>query len=143
LIGGSGADNLNGSWGNDILFGGDGVDQIFGGEGNDLLFGGGAADRLRGDGGDDTLVGGGSELEAQLAIDLDAILASLGGSGLSAGVQTAIDGWFASQDESSRMLFEPLNDDGSFDDLTGGSGFDTFQLEGNRVRDLREGENTI
>jgi len=58
IIGGAGADTLNGSNGTDTLSGGAGADSLFGGTGNDSLSGGAGNDTLAGDGGVDTLTGG-------------------------------------------------------------------------------------
>jgi len=58
LIGGRGADTLEGGGGDDKLIGRRGNDLLFGGGGNDKLFGGSGMDRLQGDDGQDRLVGG-------------------------------------------------------------------------------------
>lgn len=72
LVGGIGADRLNGLTGDDILWGDqrpgapesteptslDGMDQLNGGAGNDRLDGGGASDRLYGEDGNDIVRGG-------------------------------------------------------------------------------------
>ncbi|MEG4528397.1 cadherin-like domain-containing protein, partial [Microcoleus sp. C2D2] len=64
INGGSGADNLLGTIGNDIINGGNGNDTIYGGAGNDSLSGENGNDILYGDGlmdggaGNDTLTGG-------------------------------------------------------------------------------------
>ncbi|KAF0116030.1 MAG: Hemolysin-type calcium-binding region [Rhodobacteraceae bacterium] len=58
LMGGLGNDSLEGRAGNDTLQGGDGLDTLLGGDGNDTLDGGLASDRLEGGIGVDTLTGG-------------------------------------------------------------------------------------
>jgi Ca2+-binding RTX toxin-like protein len=67
IIGGTGADTLNGDAGNnriegrdgnDALQGRNGNDTLIGGNGNDILMGGAGADVLNGDTGNDTLMGG-------------------------------------------------------------------------------------
>lgn len=58
LLGGDGADLLDGRGGNDVLDGGAGDDQLYGGDGNDLLTGGTGNDTIYGGAGDDQLYGG-------------------------------------------------------------------------------------
>lgn len=58
LVAGLGNDSLEGRAGNDTLQGGDGLDTLFGGDGTDQLDGGLANDRLEGGLGNDTLTGG-------------------------------------------------------------------------------------
>ncbi|HTV18738.1 MAG TPA: calcium-binding protein [Polyangiaceae bacterium] len=53
VLGGDGADTLNGSAGNDELHGGPGADLVRGGVGNDSLVGGPGIDTLLGEAGDD------------------------------------------------------------------------------------------
>ena len=55
--GGSGADQLTGGDGGDLINGGTGPDELSGGAGADLVRGGDDADELSGDGGDDRLIG--------------------------------------------------------------------------------------
>ena len=57
LNGGSGADQLTGGDGGDLINGGTGPDELSGGAGGDLVRGGDDADELAGDGGDDRLIG--------------------------------------------------------------------------------------
>ena len=58
VIGGDGADTLNGQAGNDTLDGGDGTDSIIGGDGDDSLIGEDGNDTITGDNGNDTILGG-------------------------------------------------------------------------------------
>ncbi len=58
LKGGLGNDSLEGRAGNDTLLGDDGLDTLLGGDGNDTLDGGLAGDRLEGGTGNDSLTGG-------------------------------------------------------------------------------------
>ncbi len=59
MLGGDGADTLDGGADNDSLSGGEGNDSLLGGAGNDMLDGGVGNDILLGGDGMDTLVGGG------------------------------------------------------------------------------------
>jgi hypothetical protein len=56
--GGSGADTLTGSTGDNIIYGGPGDDTINGGGGNDSLYGDEGDDTISGDAGDDYIYGG-------------------------------------------------------------------------------------
>ncbi|WP_137111474.1 calcium-binding protein [Rhodobacter sp. SY28-1] len=58
LMGGLGNDSLEGRCGNDTLQGGDGLDTLLGGDGNDRLEGGLGNDRLEGGLGNDSLIAG-------------------------------------------------------------------------------------
>lgn len=58
VIGSNGANNIEGTPGNDILCGNNGNDIIDGRDGNDEIYGNNGNDRLFGDLGDDTLYGG-------------------------------------------------------------------------------------
>lgn len=58
ICGSAGRDRISGLAGNDIIFGFGGDDDISGGTGNDVLHGGDGNDRLAGDGGDDRLLAG-------------------------------------------------------------------------------------
>lgn len=57
LVGGAGAELMNGMGGNDSLYGDSGADTVYGGDGDDSLFGGADADKLYGDAGHDVLRG--------------------------------------------------------------------------------------
>ncbi|MCH9684662.1 MAG: hypothetical protein K0V04_24720 [Deltaproteobacteria bacterium] len=68
LVGGGGADVINGRGGNDVIIGGGGNDRLCGSAGNDVIrgssgndkiYGGSGHDNLRGDGGNDLVHGGG------------------------------------------------------------------------------------
>ena len=56
IVGGNGADNINGDAGDDLLYGGAGADTIDGGDGNDEIEVGHGADIVTGGAGDDTIV---------------------------------------------------------------------------------------
>lgn len=58
IVGGGGADSIFGLAGNDVICGGAGANEIFGGAGNDILQGGGVVDRMRGGPGNDIIRGG-------------------------------------------------------------------------------------
>jgi Ca2+-binding RTX toxin-like protein len=57
MLGGGGADRLDGLAGNDTLNGGAGNDRLFGGAGRDKLLGGAGRDTLEGGAGNDVLRG--------------------------------------------------------------------------------------
>jgi Ca2+-binding RTX toxin-like protein len=58
LVGGNGADVLDGGTSNDTLLGGNGADSLYGNEGDDWLDGGADNDYLSGSSGNDTIDGG-------------------------------------------------------------------------------------
>jgi Ca2+-binding RTX toxin-like protein len=58
VLGGSGADSVDGALGNDTLYGNGGADTLNGADGNDQLWGGDGADTLSGGEGSDLLMGG-------------------------------------------------------------------------------------
>ena len=58
INGSTGADQLSGTIGHDVLRGGKGADRIFGDDGDDVAFGGKGADFIWGEDGDDFLRGG-------------------------------------------------------------------------------------
>lgn len=55
ICGSTGPDRIAGLGGDDVIFGSGGDDQLSGGDGNDTLHGGAGVDRLSGGPGDDTL----------------------------------------------------------------------------------------
>jgi len=59
ICGSSGPDNITGSGGNDTIFGNGGNDNITGGDGNDKIFGGPGNDTMTGGNGNDTISGQG------------------------------------------------------------------------------------
>jgi len=141
LIGREGSDTINGYFGDDVILGGDGTDQLFGNHEQDLIAGGLGFDRLRGDNGDDDLIGGTTALDDDIEGALAAMLADLGNLDLAsadANVAQQVGEWFSTGND--RAGFEPAVDDGNMDDLTGGSGFDQFHTEGDRIRGLEFGE---
>jgi Ca2+-binding RTX toxin-like protein len=121
LKGGGGHDRMAGGEGDDQLFGEDGNDNLVGDDGNDYLDGGSGNDRLFGaydgwprevGGADDTLVGGAGH---------DTLHGGDGNDSLVGG-----DGADALSGEDGD---DTLNggDDGYYDYLNGGNGFDQFQ----------------
>ena len=81
----TGAVNLVGGYGDDVLLGGPGNDVLNGNDGNDLLNGGGGDDNLLGEAGNDTLKGGGG-VDTISGGDDDDLLRGQG------GVLNALDG---------------------------------------------------
>lgn len=73
LIGGTGADTLNGDALANYIYGGAGIDSINGGLGNDYVIGGGGADTLQGGEGIDTLSYQDYGNKSALTIDLEAV----------------------------------------------------------------------
>jgi uncharacterized repeat protein (TIGR01451 family) len=57
ICGTAAAEDISGGGGNDVIFGGGGNDRIFGGEGDDILLGGAGNDQLAGGAGNDRLYG--------------------------------------------------------------------------------------
>jgi Ca2+-binding RTX toxin-like protein len=108
LIGGVGADSLAGNASADSLRGGGGTDILRGHGGNDQLYGESAADRLYGDAGFDLLDGGSSNDRLDGGSDNDTIYG-----------QGGDDRFYAK--------------DGTIDQLFGGSGVDSAQLDSNDI----------
>ena len=161
ILGQGGNDVLSGGRGDslqddntDYIDGGAGNDQIWGGGGNDLLLGGADADHLYGDAGDDRLDGGagidylagGANNDTYLNVSGDNTIfdnegnntiqlaaTSIGGSGLTASVQTDANGGQYMQLEvaldsgDTLKLENPFFTNGS-DTLLFANG-DTFDLE--------------
>jgi uncharacterized repeat protein (TIGR01451 family) len=63
ICGSAGADRIAGLGGNDLIFGFGGDDQISGGEGNDTIYGDSGSDQLVGGNGNDMLMGGGGGID--------------------------------------------------------------------------------
>src|SRR5688500_1608154 len=78
LVGGDGADTIDGLAGNDVLNGRGHADRLLGRGGNDTLRGGDGSDRLVGGAGDDVLFGHGA---GRADPDAGAILATRVGTG--------------------------------------------------------------
>ena len=129
LIGGSAADELHGGIGNDHLegngtwlglligdelYGGEGDDTLIGGGWNDLLSGGSGHDELNGGGGSDVLLGGSGN---------DVLSGGGGNDQLFGG-----SGWDQLSGEGGSDYLHG-GYDGLADELTGGSGNDTFVNE--------------
>ncbi|MGF1543331.1 MAG: beta strand repeat-containing protein [Parvularculaceae bacterium] len=73
LIGGAGADTIDGLGGNDQINGGAGDDNLAGGAGNDTIDGGAGADAIAGEDGDDTLIVDGDDVAISGAAGADTI----------------------------------------------------------------------
>jgi len=63
ICGSAGTDRIAGLGGDDVIFGLGGDDQLIGGDGNDVLLGGDGSDQLVGGNGDDRLYGGGGGVD--------------------------------------------------------------------------------
>ncbi len=107
LIGGLGNDRLEGRAGNDTLQGGDGLDTLYGGDGDDLLEGGTGNDRLEGGTGNDTLYGGDANDLLYGEADHDRLEGGLGNDTLYGGDG---DDWLDGGVGSDRMEGGPGND---------------------------------
>jgi len=131
----SGADTLNGSAFDDVLYGYDGNDRVFGGGGADSLFGGAGNDTLVGGLGNDTIDGSLGTDTADFSAATSSLVLTLNGStnafakigGITEdtvrGVENVIGGSAA----------DTLTGDGSDNRLTGGNGND--QLRGGAGND--------
>jgi PKD repeat protein len=125
--GGAGNDRLKGGTGDDVLLGEDGDDDLAGGSGRDLLVGGDGADRIVGNSDDDLSISSGfrsSITDGEIGHITDR-WATTGGSDV-----TAVIG----------LLAGKVEDDESFDVLTGSSGEDFFLFNTvqDRVTDLKD-----
>ncbi|HUP99783.1 MAG TPA: penicillin acylase family protein [Aeromicrobium sp.] len=85
IKGGSGADHLSGTAGNDVIFAGDGDDVVNGGGGNDRICGGDGNDTVYGGAGNDYLTGGAGNDQVQGDAGDDALSGGSGRDGLSGG----------------------------------------------------------
>jgi uncharacterized repeat protein (TIGR01451 family) len=81
ICGSSGIDRISGLGGNDVLFGLGGDDQLNGGDGNDMLFGGDGSDQLAGGNGNDQLYGGGGGIDRLTGGAGDDLLNTVDGGG--------------------------------------------------------------
>ncbi|MFN5996468.1 MAG: hypothetical protein ACK47C_05070 [Paracoccaceae bacterium] len=118
LLGGLGNDSLEGRAGNDTLQGGDGADTLMGGDGNDTLDGGLANDWLDGGIGNDTLMGGDG---------LDTLLGGDGVDQLDGGLASdRLEGGASNDTLTGGDGNDLLYGDADFDWLDGGSGNDTL-----------------
>src|SRR5215212_1328505 len=102
ILGGDGDDVIRGLEGNDIICGGRGDDDIYGGAGNDIAYGGPGNDRLSGMNGSDWLNGQDGNDHVRGGASSDTLVGEAGNDFLDAVV----------------------NDDGSVDNVLGGSGED-------------------
>src|SRR5215210_6813244 len=99
ILGGDGNDTIRGLAGNDIICGGQGDDDIYGGAGNDIAYGGAGNDRLSGMNGFDWLNGQDGNDHVRGGAASDTLVGEAGRDFLDAVV----------------------NDDGSVDNVLGGS----------------------
>src|SRR5262245_28579203 len=129
MVGGTGADTLNGLAGNDTLSGNNGNDTLNGGDGNDTAYGGAGNDTLDGGTGNDTLVGGDDNDVLTGGAGADALI---GG----AGIDTA--SYAASTTAVIADLTRPAANTGDaagdvysgIENLTGGTGSDRLTGDG-------------
>ena len=131
----SGADTINGSAFDDVLYGYNGNDRVFGGDGADSLFGGAGNDTLVGGLGNDTIDGSLGTDTADFSAATSSLVLTLNGStnalakvggvieDIVRGVENVIGGSAA----------DTLTGDGSANRLTGGNGND--QLRGGAGND--------
>lgn len=130
--GSDGRDLMLGLLGDDVLFGGEGNDYLFGLHGNDTLIGGNGDDILSGGNDDDVLSGGNGD---------DFLYGGSGDDILSGG--SGYDHLFGGAGD------DVLSGGGSapnhhFNTLTGGSGADSFVMDGNaQIADFTRGEDKI
>jgi Ca2+-binding RTX toxin-like protein len=124
LVGETGDDFLSGGNGNDTLYGNDGNDELFGGSGDDIIFGAGGDDIIEGGLGNDELWGQGDNdtLDGQGGDDY-----VHGGSG-----NDSLAGGSGADELNGYTGDDTLvgGTDNSPDRLRGGTGFDTFSVQG-------------
>ncbi len=161
LYGLAGNDTLNGFGGNDLLDGGSGFDILLGGQGNDTLLAGDDADgsELHGEDGDDILTGSGGGDILSGGNGNDMISGGNGNDRLNGGAGSDLlqggDGNDVLEDfDFSGQVGSNNVDGGSGDDtftvyqthvdstttVVGGSGRDTYQLQGNSAGRLFAGD---
>ncbi len=125
IFGGSGNDNLQGYYGDDIVVGGEGDDYVQGGEGDDIVVGGAGRDFVRGNGGNDVVVGGTSSVDG-VAGPIDAATRT--------ALEQALAAWIANG-MGANLSFFSFADDGEVDQLYGDAGNDWFfSGAGDRLR---------
>ncbi len=137
LTGGSGADQLSGLAGNDILNGGDGADLLFGGDGNDTLNGGSGADFMAGGLGNDIFVvdDAGDVVSEELGAGSDTLRVGIANYTMSANIEI-LTVTFAS---GATVLGNALANT-----MTGGNGHDHLSgLDGNDVISGGAGDDTL
>ncbi|QDU25101.1 RTX-I toxin determinant A from serotypes 1/9 [Anatilimnocola aggregata] len=118
--GGAGDDQIHGHTQNDILFGDDGVDYLWGELGNDLVVGGAGNDRLWGD--------GVTNVNRSQTADADYLEGGLG--------VDQLYGWQGGDILNGGNYWQV--NDGSVDELSGGSEADCFYIE--KFSDARKKE---
>ncbi|HUG90866.1 MAG TPA: hypothetical protein VML55_08540 [Planctomycetaceae bacterium] len=160
LLGGPGNDVLVGGSANDLLDGGPGDDTLSGGPGDDILVGGDGDDHLNGDRGRDLLIGGRGGDVLVGGPDDDLLIAGFTlFDDNHAALSTLLDEWTSDRDYATRTAnlrdgsgsSERANgsffldestvfDDGEEDQLTGGSGRDSFFFDPDedRATDLKD-----
>ncbi len=116
----AGADIFTGSSIGDLVYGDDGDDTLNGGGGNDTIWGGAGADTLNGDAGDDDFAFSGS------ANGVDTFN---GGAGTDSLYLTS-DVPFSQLTLAAAASVERIKRDTAFNDLTGTTGVDTWDISG-------------
>lgn len=140
VIGGDGADTLNGQAGNDTLDGGDGTDSIIGGDGDDSLIGEDGNDTITGDNGNDTILGGNHNDSINGGDGNDSVDAGQSNDTVLGGIgNDTING-----SDGLDSLFGEVGNDSIFggagnDTLSGGNGNDA--LTGQAGNDVVNGDN--
>lgn len=106
LVGGVGADTIDGEAGDDSIHGRDGDDTLIGGTGNDTVNGGDGADSLQGGAGEDSLVGGAGNDLLEGGAGNDYLEGGLGSDtyvfGLGSGQDTVANHTYAGDDYANR-----------------------------------------
>ena len=137
------ADQINGLGGNDYIKGGFGGDTLLGGIGNDVLYGEYGNDSLYGEDGGDILDGGPGSDILDGGIGDDMLYGGINTSALAAEGDTLIGG------EGNDFLSAPMhsNSPGNYthdgNDLQGGAGNDTIELNGGGVISGGDGNDSI
>jgi Ca2+-binding RTX toxin-like protein len=120
INGGSGQDTLDGGDGNDTIVAGNGANHITGGSGLDVIHAGSGGNQIDGGDGADTITSGAGADSITGGLDAD----SISGGG---GADT-IDGGAGQDRENGEGGNDTLISDGADDRLIGGSGHDTYQF---------------
>lgn len=147
-IGGSAADTIIGSEGNNRLIGGAGFDTLSGRGGRDTLFGRQGQDRLEGGDADDTLRGNGSGDDLFGGSGADMMLGGVGADYLSGGDDAdVLRGGLGDDTLFGNGGADVLKGSWGNDTLTGGNGADTFKFKtgtgSDTITDFQDGLDVI
>ena len=140
VLGGSGNDTLRGNSIANVLVGNSGSDTLIGNNGRDILIGGEGQDTLNG-GNDDDIVVAGRTISDALPVNLAKLLQGWNAGTTYATRVTALRAGVGSPKVSLVKKISVLNDSGSDDKLSGGSGTDWFfRATDDVISDLFAGE---